>query len=256
MVSMLACRFILCYTIRMAITKLGDAQEDFDAWKKVRRSYLSSSEMFSWLDDTPNWWSDGPDDVLDGKRGIEKTFDPETETTIAHGTFDEQNIQAKFGYAVGCNVAPDNGFFVNDRFPGIGASIDGFGSPWNYNMPLLKIPYDEPEVHPELSQDRTLFPHLREYIDYTGEQFITEVKKSLSVKWMKEVPEYYVSQVKTQLSVLEMPYAIIMAETVKKGDTQKWRQFWDFRAYIIERDDAWDRVLEREGKKFLTLLEG
>ncbi len=229
----------------MAITKLGDAQEDYDAWKAVRRGYLSSSEMFSWIDHTPDWWGDGPDEVLEGKvEGYEKSFDRETETTIAHGQYDEQNIQEKFGYAVGCNVRSDNGFYVNDKFPGIGASIDGWGCP-------VEGPC---EIHSELFQDRGMAHDLRAIIDGTDAEFLTEIKKSLSVKWRSEVPEYYITQVKTQLSVLEVPYAIIVAETVHRGATQKWRTFWDMKAYVIERDWAWDDVLLREGEKFLDRL--
>lgn len=227
----------------MTIRQIADMQEDEAAWKEARRGLLTSSEMFSWLDDTPSWWGDGPEEVLAGKRGIDKVFDEETETTIAHGSFDEPNIIDKFGYAAGCMVKKTNGLFVNDRFPGIGASVDGFGQP-------------DPEAEPRavFSQDRALFPYLHDVINDRNVQFLLECKKSLSTKWQKEVPSYYVTQCKTQLSVLELDYGIIFAETVKRGDTQKWRSFWDFRAFVIERDPKWDEVLLREGEKFLTAL--
>lgn len=219
----------------MPVTRIADAKEDMDAWKVARRSLFTSSEVYSLLDiDRPAWWSDDFDSVVAGKRtGEDKEFDSETETTIAHGTFDEENIQAKFGYAVGCEVMPDNGLYVNDRWPKIGASIDGIGRPSK-----------DAEVFPEFSHDRMMLPLLRAEIDERNSKFITEIKKSLSVKWQSSTPEYYVSQVKTQLAVLELPYAVIIAETVKKGQAQKWRQFWDMRAYIIERDPSWDTVLD------------
>ena len=192
--------------------------------------------------------------MLWGKvEGNEKTFDEETETTILHGQYDEQNIQRKFGHAVGCDVRSDNGFYVNSKFPGIGASIDGFGRPWDYNY--FHEPNTEcPPVRAAFSQDRALFPQLRVDIDSRGDTFLTEIKKSLSVKWKTECPEYYITQVKTQLSVMEIDYAIIIAETVHKGRKQKWRQFWDMRAHIIERDPSWDRLLKIEGENFLTAL--
>jgi hypothetical protein len=233
------------------ITLLADAGEDFDAWLEMRKGYLSSSEVFSWIGNTPNWWSDDRDSVIEGKRGVEKVFDHETETTIAHGTFDEDNILTKFGHAVGCDVQPHNGFYVNDKWPAIGASIDGFGRPWNLDF---AIDHDDPgpKVHPEFSQDRTLFPYLRDYIDTTGTEFITEVKKSLSVKWKQSVPDYYITQVQTQLAVLEKPYAIIMAETIHRGAEQKWRNFWDMRAYVLERDVRWERQMDKMNREFLT----
>jgi hypothetical protein len=235
----------------MAVKQLADAKENFDEWLEMRKGYLSSSEVFSWIGDTPDWWSDGRSDVLAGKEGVEKIFEPETMTSIVHGTFDETNIQRKFGHAVGCDVSPHNGFFVNDKWPAIGASIDGFGRPWDYNL-FHEPDTPEPEVHPEFSQDRTLFPYLRDYIDTTGDEFITEVKKSTSVKWKKEVPEYYICQVQTQLAVLEIDFAIIMAETIHRGETQKWRQFWDMRAYVIERDPKWERQMSKMNDEFLT----
>jgi len=227
----------------MSITRIGDAKTDEAAWLKARESLLTSSEMFSWLDDTPAWWSDGPEEVLEGKRGVRKVFDDETETTIAHGSFDEENIIAKFGYAAGCQVMPDNGLFINDKYPGIGASIDGLGKP---------DPDAEPQ--PVFCQDRTLFPYINHYINDSDQEFLLECKKSLSVKWQNEVPEYYLTQVQTQLTVLEMDYAIIFADTVAKGKDQKWRQYWDFRAYVVVRDPAWEQVLLDEGEKFLDAL--
>ena len=235
----------------MSITQLADAKEDFDGWLEMRKNFLSSSEVFTWIGDVPTWWGDRREDVLAGKEGVEKVFEPETMTSIVHGTFDEENIQRKFGHAVGCDVTPHNGFFVNDRWPAIGASIDGFGRPWDYDGVDI-TPDDAPEIHPEFSQDRTLFPYLRDYIDTTGSRFITEVKKSTSVKWKKEVPEYYICQVQTQLAVLEEDYAIIMAETIHRGETQKWRNFWDMRAYVLERDPRWERQMDKMNKEFLT----
>lgn len=220
-------------------------QQDEAAWKEARRSLLTSSEIFTWLGDTPSWWGDTQDDVLAGKLGVDKVFDAETETTIAHGSFDEGNIIEKFGTAAGCLVMPENGLYTNDRFPGIGASVDGFGKPDHALEP-----------QPVFSQDRTLFPYLNDVINTRGTEFLLECKKSLSSKWQKEVPEYYVTQVKTQLAVMELDYGVIFAETVKKGEWQKWRMFWDFRAHIIERDPAWEKILLEQGEIFLDKLEG
>jgi len=228
----------------MGIHRIADMQQDEAAWKESRRSLLTSSEIFSWLGDTPSWWSDGPEDVLAGKQGVEKVFDRETETTIAHGSFDEGNIIEKFGTAAGCLVMPENGLYVNDRFPGIGASVDGFGKP-DHTL--------EPQA--VFGQDRTLFPYLNDLINSRDTEFLLECKKSLSSKWQQRVPEYYVTQVQTQLAVMELDYAIIFAETVKKGDDQKWRLFHDFRAYVIERDPAWEKVLLEQGERFLDKLK-
>ena len=228
------------------VSKAADAKEDFDHWKKVRRNYLTSSDMFTWLEvGIPDWWGDTREDILHSKvTGEDKEFDTETETSIAHGSYDEEHIQEKFGYAVGCGVEPHNGLYVNNRWPYLAASIDGFG-----------FPTPEAELHPELFQSRAMCKKLRRHIDREGVRFITEVKKSTSTKWQREVPEYYITQVKTQLAIMEIPYAIIMADTVARGKKMKWRQFWDMRAYVIEADPAWPALLDEIDKEFEDALD-
>jgi hypothetical protein len=246
----------------MILNKIADAKADFSHWKEMRRGYLTSSEVFGWREvDVPPWYSEDNNKltVLAGKRGAEKEFDQYAETSMAHGTYDEQHIQEKFGYIVGCLVKPDNGLYTNPRWSHIAASIDGFGQPWDMLPDTMKKVVGDggppPEVHPELCQDRGLAHYLRDYIDVTGSMFITEVKKSTSSKFQRMVPEYYVPQVKTQLSILELPYAIIMADTFMRHPEQKWRNVWDFRAYVIERDPAWDLVLDEENENFKTALD-
>jgi hypothetical protein len=222
---------------------------------------LTSSEVFGWREiDVPSWYADtnNPFTIMEGKRGVEKTFEREAETSIAHGTYDEEHILEKFGYIVGCDVCPDNGLYINERWSHIAASIDGLGRPWDYDCGPKdpETHYDEaPDVHEKMCQDRTLAPYLRDYIDSAGVEFLTESKKSTSVKFQKMTPEYYVPQVQTQLAILELDYAIIMADTFKRGDTQKWRFFWDFRAYVIERDRSWDLILDEENENFKTALD-
>jgi hypothetical protein len=227
------------------ISKVADANEDFDHWKATRRCYLTSSDVFTWREvDIPDWWGDTREDIIHSKlTGEDKVFDPETETSVAHGSFDERNIQAKFAEAVGCAVEPMNALYVNSRWPFLGASIDGFG------FPILNAP-----TRPEFCQDRRRVPRLRKYIDKQGVRFITEVKKSTSTKWPTAVPEYYKAQVQTQLAILEMPYAIIMAETVVRGKKQKWRQYWDLCAHVIEADPAWLSVMDEIDIEFADAL--
>lgn len=256
--------FFLCYPVCMLpeqykdnVTKIADAKEDFSFWKESRRNFLTSSEVFAYREvDVPPWYAadSNPRSVLDGKLGVEKTFDTYAETSMAHGSYDEENILAKFGHMVGCSTCPDNGLYVNTRWSHIAASIDSFIAPWDidaWHDPLL----EEPELHAELSQDRTLAPYLREYIDANGGVALGEVKKSTSVKWQKEVPIYYISQVKTQISVLEMDYAVIMAETIMRNPEKKWINQWDMRAFVIEHDPAWDLVLDKLNENFRTALD-
>ena len=233
------------------IKQIADAKEDYEGWKEARRDLITSSEIFTWVGNVPSWWGDRREDVLAGKEpgAPDKEFPLETATSIAHGAFDEESIMAKLGHAVGCQVLPHNGLFTNSRWPFIGASIDGYLRPWDYDAwhePNLECP----EVHPEFSQDRTLMPYLRSYIDAAGDEALLEIKKSTSQKWKTETPEYYVTQIQTQMAVLEIDYCVIAAECIHRGEQQKWRNYFDMRAYVHERDPKWEKHLDRINREF------
>lgn len=229
--------------------KIADAKEDFDHWKETRKGFLTSSEVYAWREvDVPDWYAatNHPEGILAGKlHGVEKRFEANAETSVEHGTYDEEHIQGKFGHIVGCDVLPDNGLYVSKKWSHIAASIDGFGRPGDPGNP----------IHPELCQDRGLARYLRDLIDERDTVFLTEVKKSTSAKFQKTVPDYYVDQVKTQLSVLELDYAVIMADTIMRHPEQKWRWLWDFRAYVIERSKAWDAVLDQLNEEIKKSLD-
>jgi hypothetical protein len=227
----------------MGIEAIADAKKDFDHWLEARKPYLTSSDMFSWREiGIPDWWGDTRDSIIDTKFcGVDKEFDYETYVSMTHGTFDEVNIMMKFSKAVGARVESCNKLFVNDRWPHLAASIDGFvyapeGNPEHYL-------FQAPEVLDELVLG------MQEVIE-PGTAILCEVKKSTSTKWQTEVPNYYIPQLQTQMHILDLPAAVIVTETVKRGDEQKWRLFWDMRAYIVLRNPVWEKKLDQANKEF------
>lgn len=246
--SSVALSFFLCYSVRMAVTKIADAKEDFDHWLETRTKFLSSSDVFTWREvftKETDWWEDRRQDVIDVKMGIEKEFDDETVTSMLHGTYDEEHIMRKFGSMVDCEVEPENGLYTNDKWPMLSASIDGFGRP---HAPELDPGKD---LQPELCQDGALAQKIHDIIMAEGSDFILEIKKSTSVKWQTKCPDYYWTQVQTQLAILEAPYAIITAECIHKGRTQKWRMYWDQRAYVIRPEPSWLKVMDQLNQEAL-----
>ena len=246
--SIVALSFFLCYTLYMAVTKVADAKEDEEHWLEERMKYLSASDMFSWREiftKETSWWPDRRADVIDKKMGIETVFDEESIVSMSHGSYDEENIIRKFGHAADCEVEAHNGMYVNDRWPMLSCSVDAFGRPWEANnLPGL-------DIHPELCQDPDQFQRLHDHIMEQDCDFILETKKSTSVKWQQKCPDYYVTQVQAQLAILEAPYAIIAAECIHKGDTQKWRLYWDFRCYLILPDPAWPAAMDQMNQEAL-----
>ena len=230
----------------MAITVVADQLEDEEHWLAERKNYLTSSAMFTWVGETPDWWQDTREDIIEEKfYGREKVFDQETETSIWHGKYDELNIINKFAYGSGLIACQSHALYINDRWPGIAASIDGFVYP------------GEGKPQPEASQDRDLMEGIQEYVNIQCDgHWLLEIKKSTSVKWAKECPDYYMAQLQTQLHVLDLPAAVIVADTIKRGEHQKWRWFWDMRAHIVYREHAWEGILDRCNKEFLKEKKG
>jgi hypothetical protein len=225
---------------------IADAEKDISFWKKCRQNYLTSSDVYTWITpDTPDWWSDTRSSIIAKKvSGEESVFEPDAETSVLHGQLDERHIMGKFGKAVGCVVRPTNTLWGNWKWPYIAASVDGFGCP-DFMQDTM----------PVLFQDRVRAEDLAREIRERNSWFLLEIKKSTSTKWQKEIPEYYVAQVKTQLEITNLPYGIIVAETVKRGAKAWHRSFWDMRAYIVERDPLWGAVLAQASQEFIEALD-
>jgi hypothetical protein len=227
----------------MTVKAVADAKEDFDHWLEARKPYLTSSDMFTWREvSLPDWWGDNRQSIIDQKfNGADKEFGFESYVSMQHGTFDEVNIMHKFGKAVGAKVEPCNKLFVNDRWEHLAGSIDGF----------VYLPDKDPDY--SLFQSETALDEVLG--DMQGciqghEAILCEIKKSTSVKWRNEVPSYYMPQLQTQMHILDIPAAVIVAETIKRGDEQKWRWFWDMRAYLVLRNPAWESKLDQANEEF------
>lgn len=228
------------------VIKIADAKEDREHWLDVRQDYLTSSEFFTWREEftkETDWWPDRRKDVLFVKAGGEKTFTDEAVTSMLHGSEDEENILRKFGKAAGCVVSPQNGLYTNSRWPALAASIDCIGYAGLGLEPV-----------PEFSHDRDLFPYLHEVIWDWNEPFIIEAKKSTSTKWQTKCPDYYWTQCQAQMHILDIPRNIITAECVKKGDTEKWRKYWDQRAYVIDFDHSFAVVMDQLNQEAIDLI--
>lgn len=225
----------------MAITIVADAKEDRQGWLDARRDYLTSSDFYTWLGDTPRWWSDTKHDIIKSKAsGAQKEFPPEVQVSVDHGSFDEEHIQRKFGIEIGAKVEPVNTLTVNDRWPNLAASIDGF----------VGVPDMDAGAY-QFSQDKAAMRRVARKLKAVlepGETAINEVKKSTSVGWSKgKVSEWYLPQCQGQLHILEKDHLVIIAETIMR---QGHRLFWNLTANYIQRDPAFETVMEQMNEEF------
>lgn len=228
----------------MTIRKIADAKEDKEAWLEARKDYLTSSDFYTWIGDTPKWWSDTREDIIDIKLGKkEKEFPREVAVSVEHGSFDEENIMAKFGEEIGAPVEPCNALTVNDRWPHLAASIDGFV--YRPDRPGAFLYGQDRE---DMEDVRA---HLTEILD--DAPAILEIKKSTSKGWSKgKVSEWYLPQLQGQLHILDMPYAVIVAETVLQDG---YRLYWNLTADVVERDPVFAGTMDRLNKEFIQALD-
>jgi hypothetical protein len=235
----------MAYSVHMSITKVADAKADRDAWLKARKNYLTSSDFFSWIGDTPKWWSDTRYDILEQKfAGVPKEFPADVQVSIEHGSFDEEHIMRKFGVEIGARVEPSNALTVNSRWPHLAASIDGF-----VHRPhaLGHFCFSQDSVAMEEVCD-TLFDACKDG------PAVCEIKKSTSAGWSNgKVSPWYVPQVQGQLYILEMDHAVIVADTVLRGGGG--RLFWNLTANVIERDPNFEKTMDRLDNEFEQALD-
>lgn len=231
---------------------LADKKVDEKHYFAVRKGYLTSSDMYSWRGvhskSVGRWWSDDRAGIVREKfHGEEKVFGDEAAGSIAHGSYDEENIQRKFGHAIGAITENCNKLFGCSRWPGLAASIDGFvHRPMEPDAPYEEFCQD-PFQMDEIT--RWLYENVKD-----DEAILCEIKKSVSVTWQKEVPEYYIPQLQCQMYILNLPAAVIVAETIRQMKMDGvWRKFWDLRPYIVHRDPDWEGILQQCNDEFLEV---
>jgi hypothetical protein len=240
----------------MSIERVGTA-DNREEWLEQRKGYLTASAVYGWrgkehaLKKNAWYFEDNNRQVICAEKfeGFEKVFPLKSQVSMAHGSFDEENILRKFEDGIGFKCEGDNSMFVNDRWPRIAATVDGYVHPSQYMHPV----HDVGETN--YCQDPEVFPAL--HLDLMSrETGILEIKKSISVAWSRgEVPEYYVAQVQTQLHVTGLDYAVICAECIYTDPKEKWRKFWDLRPTLIERDPHWANVLDKCNAEFEIAID-
>jgi hypothetical protein len=229
----------------MSITQIADAGVAKDLWLEARQKFLTSSDFYTWIGDTPSWWSDTRHSILELKRtGQGKDFDHETAVSVAHGFVDEQHIMHKFARDVGARVEPVNSLTTNDRWPGLAASIDGYVHDIDTGMGKFELCQDREGA---LQKAQAL-----EIILDPGDPVLCEIKKSTSAGWSNgKVSEWYVPQIQGQMYILDMHHCVIVADTIlRKGR----RTFWNLTFEIVERDPDFEAVMDRLNEEWLDAM--
>lgn len=222
------------------IKQIADAKTNRDAWLEARRGYLTSSDFYTWLGDTPKWWSDTRHEIIRAKRdGSQKEFPPDVQVSVEHGSFDEEQVIRKFAYETGSECEAINSLTVNDRWPRLAASIDGLV---HHCFP--------PDGKFCFSQDTERMRNVANGLEHFCQDgpVLLEIKKSTSAGWSNgKVSEWYIPQIQGQMHILDLERCVIVADTVLRRGP---RLFWNLVAIGVTRDPDFAAVLDKMNEEF------
>jgi len=212
---------------------LGDQQVDEAAWLAARRKLLTASDFYSWVDlPKPKWWSTSRDDIIEEKRtGKARVFgstplkQADTARAMAWGRQLEVPYLEAFCGATGLPSSPLHALLGNDRWPGLGATLDAVAVIPAGDGPL--------EVETELFSRPDMVLDALETVMELGGTGIIEIKStnpySFKKTWLERVPEYYEMQPRIQMAIAEVDWCLIVC-----GSGQ------DMTAHAITRDEDFD----------------
>jgi hypothetical protein len=214
---------------------------DRELWLKERRKKITASEMLVFLDRQPDWYSTNKEELLAQKLdGTEPLFDHKAKVRMNHGRLDEANNLAKVGKLLGYPVAEYHQFISNDRWPYLGATLDGL------LFPHMAV---EPNLELTLQTGRVL-----ETIEALGdldEPVLVEMKQTEAHRygkngkpWIDFVPDYYIPQIQTQLWLADVRHMVLVG-CLGAADMTAW---------LIELDPHWGKTLGAANSEAFTVL--
>jgi len=205
-------------------------------WLEQRKKYITASEMLVFLGQQPDWYSTNREELLSHKReGTEPQFDHKAKVRMKHGRVDETGNLRKVGALLGYPVVEYHQFIGNQRWPFLGATLDGLLFP---HMPV------EPDLELTMQTGRVL-----ETIDSLGsldEPVLVEMKQTEAHRygkngkpWIDFIPSYYIPQVQTQLWLSGLERLLLVGCLGAA----------DMTTFLIQRDPEWEAILDGANKE-------
>ena len=115
--------------------------EDTDhRWLTERRKLITASDIAVFTGTAPKFWSDTREELIARKlEGRDKEFDDKAKRRTAHGRLREATHLSMLGRLLGFPVVPFHWLVSNDRWPLVGATLDGLLFPWMQVEPDLTL---------------------------------------------------------------------------------------------------------------------
>lgn len=252
----------------VAVVKvLADASRE-DEWLRIRRGYISASDIFKLLTHDElykmRWWKevwmdDEPEDIFERKRtGEQPTFrDP---VAVEWGKVEEDHNRELFEDYSGIMTAECHAFIGHDRWPYLATTLDGFSfvpGEWaGLEAPQM---FDNPDhvtaAIEALPRDTRCLLEMKQTSDYGirpwqvgyGREPMDRSRKSKVIrgKFFKHgptMPVYYLGQVQTQMALAGFDHNLAV---VKGGASHMTAHTYTLRPEWL---DILDAVNERVSK--------
>jgi hypothetical protein len=218
---------------------------DRELWLKERRKKITASDMLVFLGRQPDWYSTNKEELLAQKLdGTEPLFDHKAKVRMNHGRLDEANNLAKVGKLLGYPVAEYHQFISNDRWPYLGATLDGLLFPHMAVEPDLELTMQEGRVLETI--DAIITASVA-----TGDPLLVELKQTEAHRygkngkpWIDFVPDYYIPQVQTQLWLADVERMVLVG-CLGAADMTTW---------IVKRDPQWEGILDAANSEAFAVL--
>jgi hypothetical protein len=205
-------------------------------WKEERRHLVTASEIMCFLGLEPDWWGGSWDEILALKvSGKDKVFTGEALTNVTHGRKTEALNLELTGELLGFAVTRHNALYVNDRWPHLGATLDGLLWPLRGLGPNLDLSTQHglvAETYEALS--RLDGPVMVESKNARHpDPFGGKVKKGQKVGWFSSYPEYHIPQIQAGMHIADFEWCVLCARLGGR----------DLAPHLIKRDPEWaDRL--------------
>ena len=203
-------------------------------WLDHRHKYLTASNAATLFG--VNKWGGSYSDLVEEKAAPETPPPLQDTANMWHGREDEANNMRKFSKALGLRCKQTHVFLASTKCR-LAATLDGM------------IINKSPETIPYISKDSdTWLPALKDRIELSPGVGILEMKQTeawFRKDWDSSIPEYYLTQVQTQLYVSGVRWAVVACQI---GAAM-------FKAYYVLPDLEFHRELESKVNEFWKDVE-
>jgi hypothetical protein len=203
-------------------------------WKQERRKRVTASDMLCFLNMEPSWWSSSWEEILHHKiNDTDRQMDLEGRVSVRHGSRSEGLNLELTSELLGFGITRHNAMYVNDRWPHIGATLDGLLWTQRGLGPNL-----------DLSTQTGLVAETYERLSELPGPVMVESKNARYPfkrqgtynSWLNGTyPDYHYPQVQTGMHVADFEWCLLCARLGGR----------DLAPYLIRRDPTWaDRLDE------------